>query len=151
MSAFICSPEHIAELAIFAARSQESIHVPRVHMGEHPDHAYEPETLAAEYAYVLYQENIKSVKARYPNCNDSELPGPIDRPDSIAIGYDQIARPKVKDIVNILKMCDCLQYQSCETDEYELSKAYRLLSAIRSAAIRELPGYDGAPWEYWEE
>jgi hypothetical protein len=49
--------------------------------------------------------------------------------------------------VSILKLCDCLEYQSCETEDYNETVAYRLLNVIRRAAIRILPGYDDAKWE----
>jgi hypothetical protein len=53
--------------------------------------------------------------------------------------------------VHILKMCACLAYQSCETDDWDKTKAYELLQMIKDAAIRKLPGYEDAPWDYDHE
>jgi hypothetical protein len=47
-----------------------------------------------------------------------------------------------------LKMLDCLEYQSCESDDWETTQAYRLQQAMRRAAIRALPGYESAQWEF---
>jgi hypothetical protein len=70
--------------------------------------------------------------------------------------------------VAIVKACDCLDYQASDWTSWEGSDANRHLAAIRRAAvtlafgsmraaaaaladpgqhaIRELPGYDAAPW-----
>ena len=159
MSAFICGQDHFKVLAIFAAsrRYGRDWQVdPRYVKGlMHP----EAETrgienltsaeLATLYANTLYQENIRSVLARYPKDTLESAPGPIDKPASIAVTLrdSTLAKYRLK-AVAILKMCDCLDYQSCETDDWEETVAFRLLANIRAAAIRTLPGYEDAPWDY---
>lgn len=49
--------------------------------------------------------------------------------------------------VQILKAVNCLNYQSCEVEDWEDSDAKAVLDAIMHMAFRQLPGYDDAAWE----
>jgi len=89
-------------------------------------------------ATILYRENVRSVQHRYPN--DS-----FESPERLMIGR---YRRQIADPVQLLKMCQCLDYQSCETTEWEQSTAYKILQSIISAAIGDLPGYREAAWEF---
>lgn len=162
MSAYICSPDHIKALAIFAAghsgwggnRSQRVD--PRYFKydgGDERMHGRRDCEVATYYANILYCENIRSVQARYPQDTFDDLPGPCAKPELLEVsGQDFSAQTGhvalVLKPVDILKMCDGLEYQSCETDDWDKTLAYRLLTRIRKAAIHELPGYEDAPWEY---
>ena len=163
MSAFVCSPSHFQAIAAFAStRIRGDFRVdPRYVKGldkvaeQYIENAItrgvnnlSSDELATIYANILYSENIRSVSARYPNDKFDDLPGLIDKPMHImpTIRYSQYVSATM-----ILKMLDCLQYQSCETSDYEKTLAYRLLCSIRRAAIRSLPGYDSAPWEFTGE
>lgn len=151
MSAFICGPDHFKVLAIFAAsRAHGSLRVdPRYLKGCEKLEGYDELKLASAYADVLYAENVRSVLRRYPDDTEESAPGPINKPTHIRVtGRDVCAAAFRLPAVSILKMCDCLEYQSCETDDWEQTPAYRLLNAIRKAAIHALPGYDAAPWDY---
>ena len=160
MSAFICGEDHFKVLAIFAA---SRIHGSwRVDPRYHPRLPYQDDGRGIEnltdtelttlYADVLYQENIRSVRERYPKDKWEDLPGPSVKPIHIvASGRERALAAYRRTPVQILKMCDCLEYQSCETDDYRESIAFELLEAIRRAAIRELPGYEDAPWDYYPE
>lgn len=172
MSAFVCSPEHFKALALFASRrvggyGQGHVQVdPRYVEGlavsEAAREALEAaqvaelaflnqHELATLYADILYQENIRSCYARYPQDKTvNDLPGLIEKPDHLVVtGADccGLARYTLPS-VSILKMCDCLEYQSCETEDWDKSVAYSIVRAIRKAAVRALPGYDDAPWDY---
>ena len=120
MSAFVCSPEHFKVLGSFAAspdRGHCSPHrVSPGYMRGIPNiYGLVGDKLASAYANVLYAENVRSVSARYPrDAVKGTLPGPIDMPETIAVSVNH-SRPSA---VAILKMCDCLEYQSCETDDY---------------------------------
>jgi hypothetical protein len=153
MSAFVCDPEHIKQLSIFAIRRRHStrnVEPYYVFTGEYAQLlAQKPENeLSTAYADLLYQENIKSVSARYPGNTLDTLPGPCEKPEHLAVTVGDIFNSPSIQPVAILKMCDCLEYQSCETSDYRESPAFTLLDRIRAAAIRQLPGYDDAPWEY---
>lgn len=159
MSAYICAPDHFIALAVFAGtktkHGQWNVD-PRYVAGlTHPEAAsrgienfcdYEIATL---YGDLLYQENIRSVRARYPDDTWSDLPGLIHKPLHIVVQPEHFrSRAYRMAPVSILKMCDGLEYQSCETDDYRSTIGYRLLEEIRRAAISALPGYEDAPWEY---
>lgn len=154
MSSFICSTEHFRELALYAAQV-----IP--HYGQRvtpvwlrtiagtdvsdllPDglapNKY-PETLAA----ILYRANAESVGHRYPN------DPPIDKDYLPKFRTAQSPARRVTAPVSILKMCDCLEYQSNESPDWPNSTAHKIIAAIRGFAISELPGYGAAPWEYCE-
>lgn len=159
MSAFICGPDHFTALAVFAAsrKGGRDWRVdPRYVNGlTHPEAAqrglenFNPYELATLYADTLFQENIRSVRARYPDDKRDSLPGPCILPLHIVVKSSHFNDCRwVLEPVAILKMCDGLEYQSCETEDWKETVAYRLLQAIRRAAIRALPGYEAAPWDY---
>lgn len=151
MSAYICPDSHFIALAVYATTPRYPGNGARVHasqmrhFGGKDMIGREPEAVASYFATVLYRENAHSVNARYSES------GGEDRVMNIPYNVLHTARfsilPKMR-AVDILKMCDCLEYQSCETDDYRESVAYHLLSSIRASAIRELPGYNDAAWSF---
>lgn len=152
MSAFVCSEEHFKALALFATSRDGSRRFkidPRLILQGYIEATPNRRGLASIYADILYQENIRSVRERYPEDAWEEIPGPIIKPLHIIVCWkDEDCGAMRLNPVAILKLCDSLQYQSCETENYEQTTAYKLLHAIRQAAIRALPGYDGAPWAF---
>lgn len=96
---------------------------------------------ALRVGQMLWDENVKSVQARYPG--DRELPGPIDcdyqYSNSVPLFY--VFAP-----VQVIKACDCYAYQSCEHDEWKTSEAKAYIDALRLTACRHLPGYEDARW-----
>ena len=144
MSAYIANPEHFGILATWAAN--------------HKAHIYEWEErnrleTAKEIARGLALENIRSVACRYPNDEDGGRPGPCLKDADIveaAVLYAEyfILNHTNVDPVMILKLAQCLDYQSCETEDWKDTLAKRQLDWIISAAIRMLPGYDDFDWEY---
>jgi hypothetical protein len=127
MSAFVCSKNHVSALAHYAATKQ-------VWTGTG---SAKPEDFKSIYT-ILAAENVRSVCHRYQD----------DRAENY-LGFvsGRGVKPHVVvDPVTIIKLADCLDYQSCETDDWKETTAYRILQGIRSAAIRSLPGYDAAPW-----
>ncbi len=89
------------------------------------------------------------MEARYPNTSVDKLPGENYKPASIPVSdRDMVTDVYKLSAVSILKMCDCLEYQSCETDDYGETLAFQLLDQIRREAIRALPRYDDGPWDF---
>lgn len=151
MSAFVCGPDLFIALGVFAASGHPERRVdPRYVKGFEQMQGYRPAQLASAYADILYAENMRSVLRRYPDDDVDSAPGPIEKPESIKITLRHFNDIRwVRPAVEILKMCACLSYQSCETDDWESTPAYRLVQAIKEAAIRVLPGYEDAPWDYY--
>ena len=85
-----------------------------------------------KFGQILKDANMESYNARYGGTDEAE-PFVFIRPERI-------------DIVQVLKACDCFDYQACETGEYYDSEAFAFVNAIRSYAIHRLPGYDEAAW-----
>jgi hypothetical protein len=154
MSAFVCDPEHFKALARFAVRRHHgSMNVdPRYLDSKDGDALFTrpEEVIATFYANTLYQENVRSVQARYPSDSFEELPGLINKPVNILVRFNDLHDPRkpILPAVAILKMCQCLNYQSCETEDWETTLAFKILDHIKTAAIHNLPGYEDAPWEY---
>lgn len=86
----------------------------------------------------LLAENIASIRARYgaEAASDPEpfRPGPVRHLTTI----------------EALKAVQCYEYQSCEHDAWEASRARKFCSALTFALVTQLPGYDAARWAIGE-
>lgn len=137
MSAYVCQPEHIGLLAAYAASDSCGA--------------------AKQIAKLLAEENIRSVATRYPDDLDGQRPGPCLRDSDIVEAaclwakHYVLNRKSIPSPLTIIKLCNCLEYQSSETDDWAMTDACAQLESITSKALRALPGYDSAPWEWVEE
>jgi hypothetical protein len=116
---------------------------------------------------LLIAENIRSLNHRYPGDEDWDDASEMVRreaPASELVEQALKARP-ARSVWNfdgalsakalatqIVKCCDCYDYQACETDDYERSEAKALVEKIRAQAI-EIGGessgsklYDAMVW-----
>jgi len=92
---------------------------------------------------MLWDENRESVSYRY---QDSEnLPGPIGEDYTITAKDFHIPLADI-DPVQVLKACDCYEYQACEHQGWKDSEAHAFIQALRGRAIGALPGYEEAEW-----
>lgn len=82
---------------------------------------------------ILLAENQRSVNYLY----GEHTPAPV-------LKYD--AGEPVPELVQVLKLIDCVEYQSCETPDWVTTPAFQLLNHLRSKATGLLPGYDAAEW-----
>jgi hypothetical protein len=99
----------------------------------------------------LWAENYASVHHTYPgdaDGPDGSLPGPKSFEGVHTLTYTFQAIPGVLDPVVVLKQIACYAYQSCDHDGWPASEAAAITDALRSAAIRVLPGYHDAPWGF---
>ena len=87
---------------------------------------------ASEIGQKLLDENFRSVNYRYRE-NDTAERFTYKRVDSS--NYS---------VVDVLKAINCLDYQSCETDDWSDSEAWAILDGIKDAMIRNLPGYEAS-------
>jgi hypothetical protein len=96
---------------------------------------------------MLWQENIKSINARYPDTvgNFDNMPGPVDENFTFSEKDIEVCFEAFKP-AQVLKSCHCLDYQSCEHDGWEASEARAFLQALESNAMRHVPGYEDAEW-----
>ena len=131
MSAFVVSQTHIDALLTFAQRPQYDS--PASYYKENGTTVTFYDNLNA-IGQILLDENVRSVNFRYEEQTDS--------PSYLYHPYRGNLTP-----VQIIKACDCLNYQSCETDDWKNTEAHLILDTIRERAINELPGMDAAEWE----
>lgn len=127
MSAFVCSKKHVAALANYAVAKKVWLGGKSAGPG---DFKAIYETLAAE--------NVRSVCHRYDD----------DKPENYAdfVNARGVKPEVIVDPVSIIKLAQCLDYQSCETDDWKDTQACRILKGVIAAAIDALPGYQEAPW-----
>jgi hypothetical protein len=140
MSAYVCSEAQFKALAIFAVlKTHGSLNVDPRYVDGAKDVSGQPvHVIATRYAAILLAENVRSVRCRYAD--------DVGDYDEIQITDSDILRRRAFPAVVILKLCQNLNYQSCESDDWEKTNAYALLQDIKDAAIRLLPGYEEAPW-----
>ena len=128
MSAFICSHGHINAIVRFACRHNITTYY------DNPCRRWSVAGQEQETADLLFAENVKSVNYRYKE----ESP-------TTGILYDPFA-PDLRPI-EVIKACDCLDYQSCEHPGWQSSLACKLLTDIQHQAISLLPGYAKVRWD----
>jgi len=93
---------------------------------------------AAHIGTILWQENVKSVNARYSDATDLEAYQIT--PDEVGNYWDEF------DPVQVIKACHCLDYQSCEHEGWQASDAKAILTRLIKCACNALAGYDKAQW-----
>lgn len=92
---------------------------------------------------TLVEQNVRSVLHRYRD-DRSMVPEYAQR-------YRYAPVLVVPTPVELLKAIACYEYQSCETDDWESTRAYRMMERLKLRIIIHLPGYEEAPWEWTEE
>lgn len=156
MSAYIVDPRTIDYLVAWAQRHHHDhlrlrVRIPRTMaaaavpecIGLQPGDSFNTVSISAnDLGAILLAENVRSVRARYPNDAPDELPGPCDQRRVFAYRF----RPITANLnpAWVIKAADCLNYQSCETDDWQETLGYAIMQAIREDAIRTLT--DDAPW-----
>jgi hypothetical protein len=99
----------------------------------------------------LWAENHASVHHSYPGDTDGpdgRLPGPAGFEGVHTLTYTFQRILGVLDPVVVLKQIACYEYQSCDHDGWPASEAAAITDALRSSAIRVLPGYEDATWGF---
>lgn len=111
MSAFVVPNSHITVLAAFIAQRDLC-----------------PGCSIQEIGEILLNENIESIRFRYPD----------DRENYMGFEIDERAASLCPTLVQIIKAANCLEYQSCEHDDYQQSQAYAMTKAATNLALRLL-------------
>ena len=124
MSAFIVSDKHLNVILTMAVVKRASYYFEA--NGRRVDIT---RANASEIGQKLLDENFRSVNHRYRE-NDKAA-----KFEYRAVRSDEYSA------VDVLKAIDCLDYQSCETDDWPKSEAYAILDGIKDSMIRALPGY----------
>jgi hypothetical protein len=133
MSAFVVSNNHINEIVRYIDTPNFSSLSYIKRMLSYPE-TLEGEKLFQYIGYELMNENCKSVNSRYKTN------------EFIPFVFKRKVGDKKLSPVEILKLINCLDYQSCEHDTWKESNAYLILSVIKNFAISRLQGYENAEW-----
>ena len=135
MSAYIVDPRTIDYLVQWGARHRSVVRDgERVRLDDIPQN---------ELGQILMTENVRSVRTRYPQDSADTLPGPVNQKRVWRYHFQPVPHQMLKPAW-VIKACDCLDYQSCETDDWRETLAYQIVQAIRESAISALT--DDAPW-----
>jgi len=126
MSAFMCSDEHTSALVNAAVEYGIAGFAPRTPPGD---------PLALERFALLVTENAASLLARYGE-KAREMIGPQ---------HDYVPGPALP-VLHVLKLARSYEYQSCEHDGWDTSRAKRWIDTLIGDLIRCFPGYEDAPW-----
>lgn len=147
MSAFIVSKNHILFL-ITAALSRNICTYGFTWHHNKQHHELPPGDFkrAADVGNLLWQENIRSVSHRYPGESSATLPGTRGNDGFVITEADIAAVFDRADPVQVIKSCDCYEYQSCEHDGWPDSEACAIITKLRREACNSLPGYHAAEW-----
>ena len=131
MSAFLVNDKHIDALLTYAMRARYQSPANYRHNGNQVTFFDNLDTIGQ----VLVNQNFASVNHRYSM---------EDTPDE----YTHTHYPRPLSPVQVIKACDCYNYQACDTgQDYWTSEAHEIIDTIRERAIDELPGMDDAAWE----
>lgn len=98
-------------------------------------------TTPSRIGQLLLHENYLSVNYRYRE--DDQTPRyTFKRFDVFDIkGTRRPLKP-----IDIVKLCDCLDYQSCEHPGWPDSWARDFLTRVKDVAMQTSPEYEAAPW-----
>ena len=88
-----------------------------------------------EIGQKLVDENYRSVNYRYNEDTQPET-------------FKNIPQRRFSP-VELIKACDCYNYQSCETPDWKETEAYAIMQMLRERAIDNLPGYSEAAWQIY--
>jgi len=137
MSAFLCTPHHIAALAW-------EFHKQGVY-GDTVGHSLEG------WARDLAFSNYSAIVERYDAESALKMAGGQTRPEYMSACAKEAreTRPQYS-LIQLLKALDCYEYQACEYSRYRDRTAPCLndghVSSLRKYLVQELQGYDSADW-----
>lgn len=102
-----------------------------------------------ELGRALWLANADSIVARYPGDGDGGTRHPDMWPGEPS-AFANVLRYRHAlvelPVVTLIKAVHCFSYQACEVSDFEATWAHRFCEALESILVRDLPGYDGAPW-----
>ena len=142
MSAYVVDKAHISAIL----RGAMAVSQGRMHY-YHNGQAHELNSSTVDQAgQMLLDECVKSVSYRYSDDAITELPGRTDAEWLVPFTAQIMGR--IPEPVELLKLINCYEYQSCEHPGWHESQSHTLTQALTHHAISRLPGYDEAWWDW---
>jgi len=102
---------------------------------------------------LLWNENLESLKYRYPNDGDGQRPGPNGFRDNDVNTY-KYRTPSAELLTPVaqLKLAESYDYQSCEHPQYQDSAARQivrsLINTLKVGVSEDSEEYEDAPWGF---
>jgi hypothetical protein len=141
MSAWIVSKAHIDALVSDAARRGFDGPFAWQHDGTWHVLPRDDAARATEVGRMLWNENLRSIHARYPDTIDGGMyPGPIDFTSSSVRKYEYESTRELPEVWTY-KALRCYDYQTCEHNEWEQSESFAFCTAL-SRILTGILGYD---------
>lgn len=149
MSAFMVSRSHIDYLVRaadsrritgrhnqFQFRNRSGVWVTLRH--GHEIEGYEPDIGMSALGQLWWDENRSSIEHRYPDTREdfSNAPGPVGEDFRYQYG-ERFTRTEITP-AQVIRACDCLDYQSCEHPGWKDSDARAALMALKDYAVNAL-------------
>lgn len=107
------------------------------------NYSYMTKELAPIVAQTLYSQNVRSVNDRY-NDNTSDEQYSFEYLPNIKNAYS---------LAEIAGAIDGLEYQSCESDDYKTTDAYKIITAMRKELLKKVQAEqlgDNTTWSIGE-
>lgn len=143
MSAYVVSNNHINAIVRFMDAKKNNQFA---NFGRWLFKLYDPAAIGNAIGKELLKENVRSVNYRYN-----------EKGRAPKFVYDATPAPVAP--IEMLKLINCLDYQSCERNDWHKSTANLILSAIKVSILEDLAGlndhsgqkpiqlsYNSAPW-----
>ena len=148
MSAYLVSPEHIAEMCKWAF-NRSSSYRDRPHCWNMVERreikcGFDKSLEAHTAAEILARANIESIEARYPDSPDMLQDDFMD----LVVGLSKKMGRHHLSAADIYNMCLCLNYQSCEVENWVTKDAYWLIKAIMAEASRVMASEAQISWDF---
>ena len=108
-------------------------------------HTVRSKTDACKVGQMLWDENIRSVSGRYPDCKTlDDLPGVIG--ENYQLTESDIRPVMAVKAADVFSACKCYEYQACEHDGWKNSEAKAVIESLKNQAVRLIPGMEEASW-----
>lgn len=123
MSAYIVTEDHINVIVSFFVTP---VIDDRLWLKVNDEYNYMDENTSSKVAEILYNQNVRSVNYRYNDKQGNEH-----------FEFEYIPQASQKySVGEIAGALDCLEYQSCETDDYHQTEAYDIITMMRKHLLK---------------
>lgn len=129
MSAYIVSNNHVNVIVSWFVDYRHDYQLWYELNGQY---GYMGQEEAAAVADCLYNQNVRSVNDRYSEQTDNE---------SYRFKYITNAK-NAYSLAEIAGAIDGLEYQSCESDDYHQTDAYKILTSMRKELLKKVQSRD---------
>ena len=145
MSAWLCCPEHVAEIAKHSGACK----------GRNPHNGESYDLTVEDLAELLAKENVRSLQYRYPDTWESFFFPEKAEPEFKVQSYLVECRNAAKGLPTLsaketIGLSHSYEYQACEHEDFYSSNAYFINSEIRESLYRSItfPGRERPLWDY---